>query len=60
MISSTIHGWIARRLPTAPSADGRVRKTRDQLGAEPLPLSKIRDGSTEGNGRPHRNAVFDF
>jgi hypothetical protein len=37
-----------------------MRKTGDQLGAEPLPLWKIRDRSTEGNGRPHRTAVFDF
>ena len=37
-----------------------MRKTGDQLGLEPLPLSKIRDRSTEGNGRPHRTAVFDF
>ena len=58
MISSAIHGWIARRLPTAPTA---VRNAEDQLlEAEPLPLSKIRDRSTEGNGRPHRTAVFDF
>ena len=35
-------------------------KTKDQLGAAPLPLPKIRDRSTEGNGRPHRTAVFDF
>ena len=38
-----------------------MRKTEeDQLGAEPLPLSKIRDRSTEGNGRADRTAVFDF
>ena len=39
--------------------DGRA-ECEDQLEAEPLPLSKIRDRSTEGNGRPHRTAVFDF
>ena len=67
IISSAIHGWSARRLPTPDGADGRAecgkrvpRKTGDQLGLEPLPLSKIRDRSTEGNGRPHRTAVFDF
>ena len=37
-----------------------MRKTRDQLGAEPLPLSKIRDGSAERNGRPRGAAVFEF
>ena len=37
-----------------------MRKTEDQLEAEPLPLSKIRDGSRERNGRPHATAVFDF
>ena len=38
-----------------------MRKTRDhQLGAEPLPLSKIRDGSAERNERPRGAAVFDF
>ena len=37
-----------------------LRKTEDQLGAEPLPLSKIRDGSAERNERPRGAAVFDF
>ena len=37
-----------------------MRKTEDQLGAEPLPLSKIRDGSAERNERPRGAAVFDF
>ena len=55
MASSAIHG----RLPTRRRPCG-MRKTGDQLGAEPLPLSKIPDRSTEGNGRPHRTAVFDF
>ena len=56
------HPWVVCKEP-ADGADGRagnVRKTGDQLEAEPLPLSKIRDRSTEGNGRPHRTAVFDF
>ena len=38
----------------------RMRKTGDQLEAEPLPLSKIHDGSRERNGRPRATAVFDF
>jgi hypothetical protein len=37
-----------------------MRNSEDQLEAEPLPLSKIRDGSAERNGRPHGAAVFDF
>ena len=37
-----------------------MRKTEDHLEAEPLPLSKIRDGSAERNGRPRGAAVFDF
>ena len=37
-----------------------MRNSEDQLEAEPLPLSKIPDRSTEGNGRPHRTTVFDF
>ena len=37
-----------------------MRKTEEQLGAEPLPLSKILDGSAERNERPRGAAVFDF
>ena len=60
MISSTIHmgglqgGCRRRRRPCG------MRKTEDQLEAEPLPLSKIRDGSAERNGRPRVTAAFDF
>ena len=59
MASSAIHGLFPRRLPTRRRPCG-MRKTEDQLGAEPLPLSKIRDGSAERNERPRGAAVFDF
>ena len=35
-------------------------KCTSELCLPYLSLSKIRDRSTEGNGRPHRTAVFDF
>ena len=37
-----------------------VWKSEEQLGLEPLSLSKIRDGSTLRPLRPQRTAVFEF
>ena len=51
------HPWVDCK-EAADGADGRADE--DQLEAEPLPLSKIRDGSAVRNGRPHGAAVFDF
>ena len=55
------HPWVVCK-EAADGADGRapcgMRKTGDQLGLEPLPLSKIRDGSAERNERPRGAAVF--
>ena len=45
MISSAIHGWSARRLPTAPMAV-RNAENGGQLGAEPLPLLRYRKSAT--------------
>ena len=56
------HPWVDCK-EAADGADGRAecgKRRTMQLGAEPLPLSKIGERSTEGNGRPHRTAVFDF
>ena len=55
------HPWVVCK-EAADGADGRagMRNSEDQLDAEPLPLSKIRDGSAERNGRPRGAAVFDF
>ena len=62
MASQACHTLVTRSGPWgAPPRKRRLpRKTGDQLGAEPLPLSKIRDGSAERNGRPRGAAVFDF
>ena len=61
-----IHGWSARRLPTAVAAPTAVgaecgfeTSERDQ-GTSREPRSKIRDGSAERNERPRGAAVFDF
>ena len=55
------HPWVDCK-EAANGADGRAEcgKREDQLEAEPLPPSKIRDGSAERNGRPRGAAVFDF
>jgi hypothetical protein len=55
------HPWMDCK-EAADGADGRAECgiPGDQLGLEPLPLSKIRDGSAERNERPRGAAVFDF
>ena len=56
------HPWVdcKKRLPTAPTAVRNAEFRGPAVGAEPLPLSKIRDGSAERNGRPRVTAAFDF
>ena len=46
----------------ADGADGRAEcgKRGTSWGSSRVPLSKIRDGSAERNGRPRGAAVFDF
>ena len=54
------HPWVDCKEAADGATAVRNAKTEDQLGAEPLPLSKIRDGSAERNERPRGAAVFDF
>ena len=52
------HPWVDCK-EAADGADGRADE--DQLGLEPSAIDSPRPQySTEGNGRPHRTAVFDF
>ena len=52
------HPWVVCK-EAADGADGRADE--DQLGLEPSAIEFPRPQySTEGNGRPHRTAVFDF
>ena len=69
MISSAIHGWIARRLPTAPTAvrnaknGGPARSCGGRAVFIPRCLNKIRDGSAERNGDVPvalPSSIFDF
>ena len=55
------HPWVDCK-EAADGADGRAECENggSAVGAEPLPLSKIRDGSAERNERPRGAAVFDF
>ena len=58
------HPWVDCK-EAADGADGRAQcgKRRTSWGPSlyrGLPLSKIRDGSAERNGRPRGAAVFDF